>query len=365
MAEADFGAGVEEAFADELEKGIGGFDGVGDEVGVFRVSVAGEESAFGAGVVEGFEEAVEAVGAEPEAEVVGGDGGDGVGFVEDEEIAGEEDAGRFEGVGHSGADEGEKEAVVDDDEVGALEGGFGALVMAVFGGAVAAVAGGGIGVDPFPDGAHGGGGEFLAEAGFGVVGPLDDALEFVLLGGGEEIAFGGDGLAEAGGAEVVGFSEKKGGAKIGAVLEAGNGGEQLAADREVAVEDLFLEGNGGGGDEERAFLSDGVDDAGEEVGEAFSDAGAGFEEERLGGLHAFGDGEGHFLLLGAVFEVEDLLEFAAGGEERFHLAAEVRRGGGGAVFVLEADHWVRTPGFERGRGFTTEALRTRSLGSEG
>src|SRR5690606_5307797 len=108
-------------------------------------------------------------------------------------------------------------------------------------------------------------------------------------------------------------------AKIGAVAEAGNGGKQLAADREVTVENLFLEGNGGGGDEERAFLGDGVDDAGEEIGEAFSDPGAGFEQDRLFGLHAFRDGEGHFFLLRSMLEVEDLLEFAAGGEERCNL----------------------------------------------
>lgn len=56
------------------------------------------------------------------------------------------------------------------------------------------------------------------------------------------------------------------------------------------------------GDDQLAFLIDGVDDAGREVGEGFADAGAGFKEERGVGLEDGGDGARHRLLLRAVFE---------------------------------------------------------------
>lgn len=108
-------------------------------------------AAFVSGVIETFEGAIDGVVAEVDAEVIGGDGGDAVGFVEDDEIVGQEDAGLFAARGQPGVDEGEEETVVYNDAVRALELLAGALVEAGGGVAVFTGTGGTVGIDGVPN----------------------------------------------------------------------------------------------------------------------------------------------------------------------------------------------------------------------
>ena len=127
FVEADDGFAGEVFFADVIKKEFGGVEGGEDKGVVVLGAAAGEKALAGFRVVEAVEGAVEAEAGEAGAEVVGGGFGDAVGFVEDDEVVGEEDAA---GVGFgagAGVDEGEEEAVVDDDEMGLADAGAGAL----------------------------------------------------------------------------------------------------------------------------------------------------------------------------------------------------------------------------------------------
>ena len=96
-------------------------------------------------------------------------------------------------------------------------------------------------------------------------------------------------------------------------------------------------------DDELAPGVDGVDKTGDEVGEGFADAGAGFEKERFVCFHCGGDGTGHFLLLRPVVELQSGLQPAILGEdfrsEGGRVAGGRRRGAG---FVAKADHGIET-----------------------
>jgi len=270
----------------------------------------------GFGVVKGVKGAVEAEAGEAGAEVVGGGFGDAVGFVENDEVVGEEDAA---GVGFgagAGVDEGEKEAVVDDDQVGLADTGAGALEETGVGRAGFGVAGGGVGVDGLPDVVVGRRLEFLEEAVGGFEGPVHDTLEVVVEGAFEQVGAGLEGAGEALGAEVVGAADEDGGEEIGKRFKLGDGAEEGAADFEVFFEDLFLEGDGVGGDDEGAFGFLREEEAGEQVGEAFADAGAGLDDEGFVIAEGGGDGAGHAFLAGAVFELEGGLQPAVR-EEHF------------------------------------------------
>lgn len=354
LADADDGVVGEEVLLEEAEKEVGGVEGVvhelEDDGGGFE---AGEEAALGARVVEVFQHAIHAVAAEAQAEVIGGDGGDGVGFVDDNKVVGEEDAAGFGSAGGAGGvEEGEEEGVVDDDDVGVADAGAGTLVEAVGGVAVFAGAAGGVGVDEFPDVGRGRGIKFVAEAFGGGGGPVGDAVEFGLFGGAEEVLFIAESGGEAGGAAVVALTEEDGGFEIGVGFGVGVGGKNAAAEGEVFAVNLFLEGDGVGGDDELAGLIDGVDDAREEVGEGFADAGAGFKEEGFVVGHGGGDGAGHGFLLGAVFELKGGSENAVGRKERGRHGGGARRGrrrGEGVVFVAQADHGARQGSARGGR----------------
>ena len=81
----------------------------------------------------------------------------------------------------------------------------------------------------------------------------------------------------------------------------------------------------------------GVKDGGREIGEALADAGAGFDDEMFAAGEGIGDGDGHLLLLRAVFEIAGFRENAAGRKEGFDLFDEVGVGAGG-LGISDGDH---------------------------
>lgn len=350
MAQAKRAAGLEELPAEGEEETVDlrpeGADLTGE--GVAGAEPAEEAAGFcGRAGVEFLELAVEAELADLAAEVVGGNGGDVMGFIQHHKIVREEDAGNGGTGGLAGGDEGEEEVVIDDDKIGFADGGAGTLERAMRWMAVPAVTGIGVGVEPFPDAWIGGRFEFHPQAGGRGLGPIGDAVQFGLLGAGEQLGAGLEGFVEAGGAEVIGAAEEDGVIEVGEAGQTGDGAEESAAEREVLFLDLFLEGDGIGGDDERAFGGLCVEEAGEEVGEAFADAGAGLEEEGLIVLHGGHDGVGHAGLLRAVFEAVEGLEDAVGCEQLVDLRWEAERGrrvaGRGVHGLIQANH-VRTMG---------------------
>lgn len=136
------------------------------------------------------------------------------------------------------------------------------------------------------------------------------------------------GGGEACGAAIVGAAEHDGGLEGGVLLEGGYGLEELAADFEVFFTDLLLQGDGVAGDDKGSPGVDGVEESGDEVGEAFANAGSGLEEEGRVGFEGVGDGSGHVGLRGAVLEAEGFLEVAAGPENGIDLVVEVAGPGG-------------------------------------
>jgi len=68
-----------------------------------------------------------------------------------------------------------------------------------------------------------------------------------------------------------------------------------------------------------------VEDGGNEVGEGFTHARAGFDDDATAAFESAGHGDGHLLLLRAVFEIGGQREFARLGKKFVNLALE-RRG---------------------------------------
>lgn len=167
LAQAEGATGVEELPAEGEEETVDlrseGADLIGE--GVAGAEAAEEAARFGGSAgVEFLKLAVEAQLADLAAEVIGGDGGDVMGFVEHHKILREEDAGNG-GTGRlAGGDEGEEEVMINDDQIGFTDGGAGALERAKIGMAIAAIAGIGVGVDPIPDLGIGGRVEFHPQA---------------------------------------------------------------------------------------------------------------------------------------------------------------------------------------------------------
>ena len=297
--------------------------------------------------------------------MVGGDLGHGVGLVQNHEVVGEEDAagGLAFGGSAAGVDVGEEQRVVDDDQVGRADPGAGALVGAFLAVAVLARTAGGVGVDQLPDFGERRGVELMAQPLGGGLGPSGDTLQLLVLGGGEKLVFVAQGGGQTRGAQVVALADQHGGFERGVGLGFFGGGKHPAAQGQVFLVELFLEGDRVGGDDHLPRLVHGVDDAGQEVGEGFADAGAGFEQERLVALHRGGDGAGHFLLLGTMFESEAGLQPAAGGKQ---LRGELRRARGGrrrrqsvGSVIAETDHG-------RGKAEQTRAgLRAQGFRSDG
>ena len=242
-----------------------------------------------------------------------------MGFVEDDEVVGEEEAFAFGAHFVLGGEEGKEEGVVEDEDFGFGGGAAGVLVVAA--GVGAAAAGGadvGFAADLGPDIRGGGEIEIAEGAVFGFLFPFPEGAEFVVFGGAEEVAGAAHGAGEAGGAEVVAAAfEEDGGEGLG---------EEFLDDGDVFGDELFLEIDGVGGDDGFALMALGGEDGGEEVGEGFADAGAGFDDDGAFFFEGLADFDGHALLFGAVFEVGGLGEDALFGEGVVHLEGEAGEG---------------------------------------
>jgi hypothetical protein len=121
-------------------------------------------------------------------------------------------------------------------------------------------------------------------------------------------------------------------------MKFGEGFKEGVADFEILAADLFLKGDGMAGDNAGSCGANGVNETGDEVGEAFAHSGAGLEEEGFSGLEGIGDGEGHGVLLGAVVELEDGLEVPAFFEDGLDEWHEVTRDGGAAAVFDKTNH---------------------------
>ena len=103
---------------------------------------------------------------------------------------------------------------------------------------------------------------------------------------------------------------------------------------DVFEEELLLQIFCAGGDDDALLALSGEAQRGQEVGEGFAGAGAGFDDEVAFFLEGGFDGSGHLVLAAAVFEVEGGLgEDASGGEEIVKRGQAVR--GGGCAGVIE------------------------------
>ena len=125
----------------------------------------------------------------------------------------------------------------------------------------------------------------------------------------------------------------------------GRGFEQPAAYWEIAGFELFLQGNRVGRDDQLPRLIDGVDDSGNEVGERFADAGAGFEEQRSISRASRRRRRAPSVPVAAVLEPQPFLQPAAFGEDfcgECGRVADGRRSGAGVV--AKANHVSRESG---------------------
>ena len=143
---------VEQVVAEEPEELLGGLEGVLDELFFPRAAEPVEQAALLGWIPQVFQQAVGAKAGQVQSKVVGGDLRHGVPLVEDNEIVGKQDATRaafFRGA--TGAQVGEEEAVVNDDDLGVAEAGARPLVETWLAAAMLVAARGRIGVDRLPD----------------------------------------------------------------------------------------------------------------------------------------------------------------------------------------------------------------------
>lgn len=248
-----------------------------------------------------------------DTDVARGDLLDGVGLVEDNEIVGEEVAAVVVAE-LPVAEESEEEGVVDNDDIGGEDGGAGALVEAIVGGAGLGGADAALAAHERPDLGVGFRGEVREAAVGGGAGPIAEAGEFRGLCAGDKFRGVLERSVEALGAEVVlaALDEH--------VLEVAP--EQAAGDRKVLVEELFLEVDGVCADNHLGAAVEGVDDAGHEVGEALADTGAGLDDQVAASGECGCDGGGHLALLGAKLEVLGLGEAAARPKKGLHRSGQ-------------------------------------------
>ena len=95
-----------------------------------------------------------------------------------------------------------------------------------------------------------------------------------------------------------------------------SGADRLGQAGHVAVDDLGLQGERGGGHDDRLAGRDGVGDRGDEVGQGLAGAGAGLHEQVLVGLDRGLDGLGHRHLPGPL-DAADALD--GGMQERVEI----------------------------------------------
>jgi len=232
------------------------------------------------------------VGERP-TEVLRGDLFELVGFVEDDGRGFRENAG-VGSVACSEADRsvGEKEMVIDDDQVG-LKGAaahLGDEAAAVIG-ACGAEAGVGAGVELVPEGGgFGEGGKLGAVAGFSDLLPLGNLAVLV-----DFVQSRQNGL--------IAEREELAAAKIvGAALHVADAqfAEEGFEEGDVAEEELVLEGLGACRDDDALAGAE----SGEQIGEGFAGASAGFDDKMAALGESALDSFGHFKLAGTVFEGE-------------------------------------------------------------
>ena len=94
-------------------------------------------------------------------------------------------------------------------------------------------------------------------------------------------------------------------------------GDVALEEGDVFIDELFLQGDRVGGDDDDLAVDQAAKDSGDEVGVAFADACAGLDEEVGFGIHGLSDGAGHVELLGAGLEViaQELGDGAGVGED--------------------------------------------------
>ena len=321
------------------EKFVGLAEDVGDELHGLALAEGGEEAFFRARIPEAVQRVADLAAGNAQADMARGDALHGVGFVKDDEVVLEEDA-AFHLFIHA-AEQGEEERVVQDEDIrgqdlvphaleetGLVVAGEIGLVAAGFGRAQAA-----FGADLLPDLGVGLDGEIGEAAVLGLLGPFVDALEFLGLGGGEEVAALLHGFLEAAGAEVIRAAFQHGVAEADGFRQ---GAEHLREHGQVLFGELLLEIDGVGGDDGLFLLRDGEEDGGDEVGEGFAHAGAGLDGEVAAVLQGAGHGHGHLLLLGAELEVLRARQNALGGKDFGDLGDQV---GAGGLDVGERNHF--------------------------
>ena len=237
---------------------------------------------------------------------------------------------------------GEEQRVVYDHDLRRAQPHPGALIVTFLRVAVFTRARRGVGVDGVPDLRTRRRFQVVPQAGGGGLGPLGDALQFCVVGVGEERRAVGECVAEPRRAEVIRFADEHRRSKVGVTGEGGVGFKNAPADRQVLRFDLLLQRDGVRRHDHLPALVDGVDEPREEIGEGFADARPGLEQQRLVGGHGRGDRVGHLRLLGAVLQMQRGAELATLGENVAHLFAHPRRlgagVGGGVGVIIQSDH---------------------------
>ena len=220
-----------------------------------------------------------------------------VGLVEDGGLEGGE-----EGTGARRPDRQvrKEQCVVDDQQVGAMGAAAGALEEAPrVEGTVASAAGAGLARDAVPE-ARGDGRNEVREAPVGGrEGPALQAREVPALGlGRKERGSASAGAFESAEAEIVGAPLDEDGLGFGA--------EGPRQQRDVLLDELFLEADGVGGDDDPPLFAVSQEHRGNQIGEGLADAGPGLDHQVARGAEGALDGLGHGDLLGAVLVAREV-----------------------------------------------------------
>ena len=272
-----------------------------------------------------------------DAEGFGGDVFDGVGFVQDDEVAGEDEVGVVGQRGLLGrGEEGEEEGVIEDEDIGLGHAAADVLIdAAAAGGAAARGAGMGLAADEGPD-AGTGGEVHLAEGGGGVL--AKEVLDELQLGGlaaAEEIATVGVGVFQPGGAEVVAAAFEQLGMK---------GTDDLFDDRDVLVDELLMKVDRVRADDGFAPLLEGEFDGGDKIGQGLADPRCRLNNERAVFFQGPGDELRHVLLLRAIFKLRGLGELTLCGKGMMHPLRERGAARSALRGLKNADHPHTMPG---------------------
>ena len=236
------------------------------------------------------------------------------------------------------AEQAEKQRVVQHQHVSGKNPAAGALVktgLAQLGdvGAVAAQLGraeAALRVDKIPHLRIGRDVEVRQAAVGGLPGPLGDSLQFLHLGGGQQRRRLLPGALQPPGAEIVAAPLEHCERKLHR--------QHLLEHRQILLGQLLLQVDRVGRDHRLFVLANRMQDGRNQIGQAFADACAGLDDEVLAILQRLGHGDGHFLLLGAEFEILRPRQLATLGKKRAGLGDQIQPG---ALFLInEPDHPV-------------------------